>query len=212
MEIGVLFDLDGVLIDSESVYTKFWDDMNRMFPTGIDNFALKIKGSTLPSILNTYFPDPSTQAQIHKLIKDFEATMEYKPFPEAIRFVEDIKDAGIRHAIVTSSSQKKMDTVYLQNPGFKELFDAIVTGDMVTHSKPNPEPYLIGAKSINVDIRNCFVFEDSLSGIKAGMDSGATTIAMATTLPMAQLKGKAHKIINDFTGFNISDMLSAKHF
>ncbi len=210
MSIGALFDLDGVVIDSESVYTDCWNAIEKRFPTGIDNFALKIKGSTLPKILETYFPDKHIQEEIKKILTDYEANMRYIPFNEAIRFIGELNAAGVRCAIVTSSSQKKMDNLYKQNPGFRELFAAVITGDMVTHSKPNPEPYLIGAKAIGTDITDCFVFEDSLSGIQSGMASGATTIALATTLPFDEINGKAHKTIHDFTGFHLSDILAAK--
>lgn len=56
MKTGVLFDLDGVLIDSESIYTEFWEDVDKVFPTNVPDFAHIIKGSTLPKILGTYFP------------------------------------------------------------------------------------------------------------------------------------------------------------
>ena len=210
MTTGALFDLDGVVIDSESAYTECWKEIEERFPTGIDNFAIKIKGSTLPKILDTYFPDKQVQEEIGKMIVDYERNMRYVPFPEAIRFIEELNASGVKCAIVTSSSQKKMDNLYEQNPGFRELFAAVVTGDMVTHSKPDPEPYIKGAEAIGIDIKDCFVFEDSLSGIQSGMASGATTIALATTLPFDEINGKAHKTIHDFTGFSISDMLSVK--
>lgn len=210
MATGVLFDLDGVIIDSESSYTEFWAAIEKRYPTGIDNFALKIKGSTLPTILNTYFPDSSVQEEICRMIIDYEREMRYTPFPEAIRFVRELNGAGLKCAIVTSSSQKKMDNLYAQNPGFRELFAAVVTGDMVSRSKPDPEPYLTGAKAIATAIGDCFVFEDSISGIQSGMSAGATTIALATTLPFDEIKGKAHKTITGFAGFHIPDMLSAR--
>ena len=211
MTTGALFDLDGVVIDSESAYTECWKEIEERFPTGIDNFAIKIKGSTLPKILDTYFPNKQVQEEIGKMIVDYERNMRYVPFPEAIRFIEELNARGVKCAIVTSSSQKKMDNLYEQNPGFRELFAVVVTGDMVTHSKPDPEPYLKGAEAIGIDIKDCFVFEDSLSGIQSGMASGATTIALATTLPFDEINGKAHKTINGFTGFHISDMLAAKN-
>ncbi len=208
MEKGVLFDLDGVIIDSESIYTRFWDSIDKLHPTGIPDFAIKIKGMTLPTILNTYFADKTIQADIFHHITQFEADMEYRPFPEAIRFIQELNANHIKCAIVTSSLQNKMDELYKQNPGFREMFAAVVTGDMVKHSKPDPDPYLTGAKMLNIGIEDCYVFEDSLSGIKSGMAAGATVIALATTLPFEEINGKAHKTIHDFMGFHLSDMLA----
>lgn len=208
MEIGVLFDLDGVLIDSESRYTEFWNEVEKTYPTGIPDFAIQIKGNTLPKILDTYFPQPERQTYIHRMLKDFEATMRYDTFHEAMRFVDELNAASIKCAIVTSSSAKKMETLYAQNPGFREKFQGIVTGDVVSHSKPHPEPYLRGADSLGIDIRHCCIFEDSLSGIESGQRAGACVVGIATTLPFGQINGKACKTIHDFTGFHVEDMLS----
>ena len=210
MTKGVLFDLDGVVVDSESIYTQFWSDIDKLYPTGVENFAIAIKGNTLQRILADYFPDNDVKQDILERIKDFEINMRYKPFAEAIRFINELKRNQFRIAIVTSSSQKKMDNLYPQNPGFREMFDAVVTGDMVSHSKPDPEPYLLGAEAIGVAPESCYVFEDSISGIESGIRAGATVIGLATTLPYDKIEGKAHLTINDFTGFHVGDMLSVE--
>ena len=210
MTKGVLFDLDGVVVDSESIYTQFWSDIDKLYPTGVENFAIAIKGNTLQRILADYFPDNDVKQDILERIKDFEINMRYKPFAEAIRFINELKRNQFRIAIVTSSSQKKMDNLYTQNPGFREMFDAVVTGDMVSHSKPDPEPYLLGAKAIGVAPESCYVFEDSISGIESGIRAGATVIGLATTLPYDKIDGKAHLTINDFKGFHVGDMLSVE--
>ena len=207
---GVLFDLDGVVVDSESIYTQFWSDIDKLYPTGVENFAIAIKGNTLQRILADFFPDNDVKQDILERIKDFEINMRYKPFAEAIRFINELKRNQFRIAIVTSSSQKKMDNLYAQNPGFREMFDAVVTGDMVSHSKPDPEPYLLGAEAIGVAPESCYVFEDSISGIESGIRAGATVIGLATTLPYDKIDGKAHLTINDFTGFHVGDMLSVE--
>ncbi|MGN1257301.1 MAG: HAD family hydrolase [Candidatus Limisoma sp.] len=207
---GVLFDLDGVVVDSESIYTQFWSDIDKLHPTDVENFAIAIKGNTLQRILADYFPDNDVKQDILERIKDFEINMRYKPFDEAIRFINELKRNQFRIAIVTSSSQKKMDNLYAQNPGFREMFDAVVTGDMVSHSKPDPEPYLLGAKAIGVAPESCYVFEDSISGIESGIRAGATVIGLATTLPYDKIDGKAHLTINDFTGFHVGDILSVE--
>lgn len=210
MTKGVLFDLDGVVVDSESIYTQFWSDIDKLYPTGVENFAIAIKGNTLQRILADFFPDNDVKQDILERIKDFEINMRYKPFAEAIRFINELKRNQFRIAIVTSSSQKKMDNLYAQNPGFREMFDAVVTGDMVSHSKPDPEPYLLGAEAIGMAPESCYVFEDSISGIESGIRAGATVIGLATTLPYDKIDGKAHLTINDFTGFHVGDMLSVE--
>ena len=207
-EIGVLFDLDGVLLDTEGIYTDFWQSIDDKYPTGVPGFAHIIKGSNLTTILDTYYPDKELQKIIIDILDDFEKEMRYRPFPDAMKFVEELKAAGIPTCIVTSSSMLKMNNAFEQLPGFRELFDGLVTGDMVKNCKPNPEGYLLGAQQIGVKPKNCYVFEDSLQGIQAGLNAGCKVVALTTTVAREQIKKlKADKIMNNFADFIVKDML-----
>ena len=124
------------------------------------------------------------------------------------RFLNELKEAGIPMCVVTSSDDAKMQAVYSQHPHFTDYFDAIVVGNMVSRCKPDPECFLMGAERIGCDIADCYVFEDSFSGLEAGKAAGAHVIALATTNSRESLKGKASKIIDDFVGFTIDDMLT----
>lgn len=178
---GVLFDLDGVLLDSEGNYSIFWAQMDKEFPTGIDNFASFIKGLHLTRILSFFDNDEVRQHVLEKLL-DFERDTKYKFFPGALDFVRRLREAGIPMTIVTSSDHKKMQALYEQYPEFPTLFDHIITGDMVTKAKPDPECFLTGAKLLGVDIKDCIVFEDSRNGLIAARQSGAMVIGLPTTL------------------------------
>lgn len=204
---GALFDLDGVLIDSESTYTRFWQEIDRMYPTGIENYAIAIKGTTLPEIMKHY-DDESVKSDILRRIHDFQESMTYELYPGVVGFLTELRDRGIRSAIVTSSDNRKMQLLFEQLPQLKELVDVVVDASMVTRSKPDPEGYLKAAEAIGCNPDDCFVFEDSIQGLKAGNASGATVIALATTYPQEQLKGKAAKIIGGFEDFNVDDMLA----
>lgn len=204
---GALFDLDGVLIDSESTYTRFWQDIDRMYPTGIENYAIAIKGTTLPEIMKHY-DDDAVKSDILRRIHDFQESMTYELYPGVTAFLTELRDRGIRSAIVTSSDNRKMQLLFRQLPQLKELVDVVIDASMVTRSKPDPEGYLKAAEAIGCDPHNCFVFEDSIQGLKAGNASGATVIALATTYPQEQLNGKAASIIGGFEDFNVDDMLA----
>lgn len=207
--IGVLFDLDGVLVNSEPLYTQFWAAVEKIFPTGIPNFPIIIKGNNLSKILSTYFPDKKIQAQIIGMIDDFENEMQYDIFPGVMNFIYQLEKANIPRAIVTSSDISKVNRLYVQYPHFSKHFNSVITGDMVTLSKPDPECFLLGSKELNVDIKDCYVFEDSFSGITAGKIAGAKVIALSTTFAVEDLlKYKPDEIIKDFTGFTLNDMLS----
>lgn len=208
-ETGVLFDLDGVLLDTEGIYTDFWQTIDDKYPTGVPGFAHIIKGSNLTTILDTYYPDKELQKIIISILDGFEKEMKYRPFTDAIKFVDELKSSSIPTCIVTSSSMLKMNNAFEQLPGFREKFDGLVTGDMVKHCKPNPEGYLLGAQQIGLKPENCYVFEDSLQGIQAGLNAGCKVIALTTTVAREQIeKLKANKIINNFAGFSVQEMLS----
>jgi HAD superfamily hydrolase (TIGR01509 family) len=178
---GVLFDLDGVLLDSEGQYSIFWKSMDEMYPTGIDNFAAFIKGFHLKRILG-YFADDNVREQVLGKLMDFEKNMRFVFFPGALEFVGQLREVGIPVVIVTSSDKTKMRSLATQHPEFPTLFDHIITGDMVTKAKPDPECFLKGAQMIGLDIADCIVFEDSRNGLIAARDSGARVIGLTTTM------------------------------
>lgn len=205
-KIGVLFDLDGVLIDSESLYTGFWSGIDRDYPTGIPDFARFIKGSTLDKIMD-YFPSEQVRGDILDRIREFEKGMTYEMFDGVATFLDDLAANNMPAAVVTSSSDRKMEKVYAQLPGFRDRFAAIITGSMVSRSKPDPQGYLMGAEAIGCVPSDCYVFEDSMSGLQAGNAAGAIVVGLATTLPRQTLEGHAHRIIDSLVGFDVKAML-----
>lgn len=179
--IGFLFDLDGVLIDSESQYTNIWSDIDRAFPTGVENFALKIKGTTLENILSTYFPGDQLKKDVKKMLDEKEAEMEYEYTPGAEALLSALKENGQGAVIVTSSNDEKMSILWKQHPEMKAYFNSIVDGDQVSRSKPDPEGYLLGADRLGADAKRCVVFEDSMQGVKAGRAAGSYVVGVAGT-------------------------------
>ncbi|MGN0229605.1 MAG: HAD family hydrolase [Muribaculaceae bacterium] len=208
--IGVLFDLDGVLIDTESQYSVFWGDMGEKYLGNREEFAARIKGSNLSTILNNNFPDPDLQKDIVSQLDEFQANMSYAIYPGVKEFIQQLVENGIPMCIVTSSDDRKMESLFEQQPYFKEVFRHIITGDMVTKSKPDPECFIKGAELIGADIRRCFVFEDSMQGIAAGKASGATVIALDTTNSREAISHLTHNIISSFENYSVTDMIKYK--
>lgn len=209
---GCLFDLDGVVIDSESSYTRFWSSIDRIYPTGIENYAIAIKGTTLPEIMKHY-SDEAVKADILRRIHEFQASMAFDVFPGALQFLEGLRKAGIPAAIVTSSDNRKMTRLWQQHPALREYFHTVIDASMITRSKPDPEGYLKAADALGCRPENCFVFEDSIQGLKAGVASGATTIALATTYPRQAIRealGDDMPILDRFDGFTVDRMLALR--
>lgn len=199
---AALFDLDGVIVDTESIYTDFWDDIDRRYPTGVDNFARVIKGNTLARILDTYF-DEDLRDEILVLLKEQEESMRYRLFDGVSDFLDRLIENDIPKAIVTSSNDRKMSKLFSQIPELRPKFDAIITDAMVERSKPDPQGYLIAAEKLGVDPSDCVVFEDSFAGLEAGRRAGAYVVALATTNPRESLYEKADEVIDSFIGYDI---------
>ena len=197
---AALFDLDGVLVDTETTYTEFWSDMDRRYPTGVANFAHVIKGSTLPSILNTYFPDKAVQSAIHVLLVQFEASMKYRLFDGVSELLTLLRQKGYKTAIVTSSNLKKMDSLFSQLPELRDAVDIVITDEDVTKSKPDPQGYLLAAERLGVPPEQCWVFEDSFNGLRAGRAAGAVVVGVATTNPYDEVAK-----LSDITLHNTGD-------
>ncbi|MDE6022025.1 MAG: HAD family phosphatase, partial [Muribaculaceae bacterium] len=191
-----------VLVDSERIYTKIWEAIEAQWPTGIENFAYKIKGTTLEDILERYFPENVRENVTNELIR-LESMMIYEPLPGAIDFLNTLIKEKIPIALVTSSNNIKMEHLWNDMPDFKEKFDVIITGDEVKCSKPDPEGYMTAAKALGVTPQRCAVFEDSLQGVKAGKAAGAYVIGVAGTLKASDIAPYCDTVVNAVAEVNL---------
>ena len=202
-EIVALFDLDGVIIDTETQYTVFWNKVGeRYFPTQKD-FGLIIKGQTMTQIYDKYFSgNDKAKQELGEALIAFQDEMTYNYIAGAYEFMTDLKRHGVRMGIVTSSDQQKMAHVYESHPELKEMADKIFTAEMFTRSKPAPDCFLLGAKYFGVAPEQCVVFEDSFHGLQAGTDAGMFVVGLATTNAASQIDGKCNKVIANFEGLD----------
>ncbi|MDE5785475.1 MAG: HAD family hydrolase [Duncaniella sp.] len=202
---GALFDLDGVLIDTEGQYSIFWAETGRKYNVGGPTFSDDIKGTNLALIL-ALFPE-EVREQVRDEIHHYEHVMDYPLYPGALELLESLHAAGIPIAIFTSSDNMKMELLFKRHPEVSAHVDAIITGDMVTRSKPDPEGYIKAAAAIGRDIERCYVFEDSMQGLEAGRRSGARVIGVATTNSADMIAPLSHAVIPSVTGFTAAMML-----
>lgn len=203
-----LFDFDGVLMDTETQYTRFWDEAGRKF-VDIEDFGHVIKGQTLVQIMGKYFAGHSEADRrlVVDMINDFERNMIFDFIPGAWEFLAELKQAGIPSAIVTSSNEQKMSQVYKAHPQLHTMVDAILTSEHFSRSKPDPECFLKGMEILGGKPEETFVFEDSLHGLNAGRASGAHVIGLATTNSREVISPLCDLVIDDFRGFSLDDCL-----
>lgn len=209
-KLAALFDFDGVIMDTETQYTLFWDKQGRHY-LGIEQYGCRIKGQTLVQIYEKDFSGmPEAQEQITRDLARFEQEMTYEYIPGVEAFIADLRRHGVSLAVVTSSDDKKMENVYRTHPEFKQQFDRILTAGMFTRSKPAPDCFLLGMEIFGTTPEQSFVFEDSFHGLQAGRDSGAMVIGLATTNSREAITGKADYVINDFIGMSYERLVALR--
>ena len=197
---AALFDLDGVVLDTESQYSRFWGSIGREFHPEVSDFGDRIKGQTLTQIYDAWFNGQAEQqTDITRRLDAFEAHMDYPYIPGAEAYIRRLHDAGIPLAIVTSSNQAKMRNVFAAHPELKQYFQRILTSEDFAASKPAPDCYLRGAQAFGVEPSACVVFEDSLNGLKAGRAAGCYVVGLATTNPADVIAPLADCVVADFT-------------
>lgn len=194
-----LFDFDGVIADTEHYYTDFWTIQGRIYFPDMPDFANQIKGRSLKTIYEDYFSClPKARKQIEQALKAQEADMKYPLVSGAAEFLQ-LSRQYVKTALVTSSSESKMQHVYEQLPFIRESFDVIITAADIIRSKPSPECYFLAAERLGVTPDECVVFEDSEAGIQSAKNAGMKIAALATTLSRQTLMPLADTIIDNFT-------------
>ncbi|MDR0894519.1 MAG: HAD family phosphatase [Prevotellaceae bacterium] len=205
--VALLFDLDGVVIDTESQYSLFWHRAGADY-LGMSDLEHRVKGQTLTYIYDTFFPNMAAeQAAITASLDRFEQQMTFDYLPGVEAFLIELRQRNMKSAVVTSSNEQKMAAVHRAHPELRSLFTRILTAELFSRSKPAPDCFMLGMKLLGVMPQNTYVFEDSINGLKAGMASGATVVALATTHPREAIQPLSHYIIDDFNGMTYDKLI-----
>ena len=199
----VLFDLDGVIMDTESQYSIFWNRTGKEL-LGLDDFGKIIKGQTLTHILMHFEGASKSKDEIIAELYEYERNMSYDYIPGADEFMKSLKTKGIPMAIVTSSNDAKMENVRKVRPELWELTEAVLTSEHFSKSKPDPECFLKGMEILGGRPEETYVFEDSIHGINAGRSAGAKVIGLATTNTREAIADLCDQVIDDFRGFELA--------
>lgn len=196
---GAFFDLDGVVFDTEPQYSRFWKAEGQRYHPEVIDLEKRIKGQTLTEIYDHYFADvASEQPLITQRLTAFEQQMDFPFVPGLVDFVSDLRQHGVHTAVVTSSNRPKMAQVYRRHPGFRRLFDVILTSEDFAESKPSPDGYLRAAARFGLSPDECVGLEDSFNGMRAVISARMTLVALATTNPAEALKPYTGLILKDY--------------
>jgi mannitol-1-/sugar-/sorbitol-6-phosphatase len=192
---GVLFDMDGILISSIGSVERSWRYWASL--RGVDpDYACRIAhGRRAIETVAELRPDLDSEAEL-KIIEEREAADNegVTVLPGVLNQLAAIPQG--RWTVVTSATER-LARARLATAGIA-LPDHLVTANQVTHGKPHPEPYLTGAALLGLAPRECVVFEDSSSGVKAGRAAGCTVVATTFSHPVEALE-QAHYLVRDLT-------------
>lgn len=178
---GVVFDMDGTLLDSMYVWKEIDDEfLGKRGLVHTADMTSEIEGMSFNETA-VYFKERFALGESLDEIKAewnqaayVKYSQEIGAKPGAVEFVRRLKDMGIRLGIATSNS-RSLSEACLEHLGIRQLFDAVVTGDDVDRGKPNPEIYLKAAAGMGVPPEACLVFEDVVMGLQAGILAGMKT-------------------------------------
>lgn len=213
MKHAFLFDMDGVIIDSNPVHKIALKQFCHSYGFDLTEEQLhtKIYGRTnkdwIPAVFGPLPPDQVARygAEKEALFRELYAAT-IRPLDGLIDFLDLLKTAGIPRAIATSAPRANVDFT-LAKTGITSYFDTILDESFVNKGKPDPEIYLKTAKAVGLAPEVCIVLEDSLSGVEAGKSAGCKVIGFTTTHSVAELK-KADHVVANFRGLDPQKLIS----
>lgn len=180
---GILFDMDGVVLDTEKLYTRFWQEAAKLcgYPMTKEQ-ALGMRslnrGAGATKMQSYFGPDVDYEAIRKKRMELMDAFVAHEGVEQkpGIQGLLDYLDAkGIKKAIATSSPLDRTK-LYLSSVGLVERFDELVSGYMVEKGKPEPDIYLYAASKLGLKPEECMVLEDSPTGILAAHRAGCIPV------------------------------------
>jgi HAD superfamily hydrolase (TIGR01509 family) len=192
---AVLWDMDGTLVDTEPYWIEAeYDLVAEHGGAWSDEHAHALIGSPLmvsaEYIRHHGGVDLAPEAVVQRLLDHVSARVrERMPWqPGARELLGELVDAGVPCALVTMSWTQLASAVLEALPA--GWFDVVVTGDEVTHGKPHPEPYLLAASRLGVEVADCVAIEDSVPGLASAEAAGARTIAVPHLVPIPPAPGR----------------------
>jgi HAD superfamily hydrolase (TIGR01509 family) len=200
---GVIFDMDGVLTDSEPAFYAAINDVLAMYGTsvGMREYARFI-GSATPVTWSGLIELRHLPVSLEEVLEAYEPPLMARlrqprpPLPGARALIDRLKARGVPIALCTASYSRWVDAI-LSGAGLDGLFDAISAAEMVERTKPDPAPYLLAATQLGLRPAECTAIEDSVNGLRSALDAGTYVIQLrATDTAAAPMDGVARVIVS----------------
>lgn len=204
MKHGAIFDMDGTLFDTEKLYRRAWLDVADEFgqeksyelPTAISGTNL---GEESLQIIRRFYPNINAPAYLARVLAEVNAAAERNL--ELMAGVEEIlaffKSAGVKTAVASSAPVAVIER-NLTRANLRGYFEVLTGGDQIKNGKPAPDIFLLAAERLNLPASDCYIFEDSLNGIRAAAASGGAAIMIPDTVqPTDDIKKICAAVFND---------------
>jgi beta-phosphoglucomutase len=206
---AILFDLDGVIVDSLHYHYLAWNHMFKEIGGSVTEESIFLsEGMNSFEILPLFLKKFNVELPVEKHKEFIESKRNYfrqivklTYYPNAFETIEKLRDRGYTTALVTACARKNMEKSI--DAEHQKLFEFIISGDEVARSKPNPDPYLIAQKTLGLEVSECVAIENAPLGVESVKNAGMICIAVESTLGRQYLQ-KADFIINEIqelTGF-----------
>ena len=202
---AILFDMDGVLLDTESVCKICWRRAaDEIGLKNIDEIFMQCVGRSRTDtilLLQKYLPNQNAAFTFRERTGELFDVVWHeeglKKMPYVVECLESLKNAGFRLAVASSTRALKVHP-QLKEAGIFDYFETITTGDMVSHSKPDPEIYLKSAESLKLSCEECVAIEDSPNGVRSAFSAGIKCIMVPDLIqPDSEIKEKSWKIFKN---------------
>ena len=203
---GILFDMDGVLINSEPLHEFTLLELSGQFGRRFEKESELQQFKGLPEVsiarlLKKIYPkvtlttDEITKLRLKQLLENFDVVQMIEG---SLEFVKRCKAAGFRLGLTTSAARVVQQLAF-EKFGLSEYFDAVVTGEDIERGKPDPEPYLLTAANLSQPATACLVIEDAVSGVISGKAAGCLVVGITTSFAAEDLRnGGADLVISSF--------------
>ena len=204
---AILFDFDGVIVDSEPIHYHTFQETLKKFGVKIDEqrWYDEFTGTGSPHIMKVLFEENGIKEDLDKWVKirrnklwNYLRNNEIELKKGLKEFLELLEKRGIKRA-VTSGSKEDTINFILKKIGIDNYFEIVLGRESIKNRKPDPEIFLLGAKRIGAEPEECLIIEDSISGITAAKKSGIKYICMKS--PGNQGLKECAIIISDYTEF-----------
>lgn len=212
---GVIFDWDGVIIDSSRHHEQSWErlahEIGKLLPAGhfLRGFGKKNEW-IIPNLLEwSRDPEDIRRLSLRKeaLYREIVAEIGIEALPGVREFLRRLQDAGVKTCIGSSSHRLNIVAV-LARLGLESAFGGIVSSEDVVEGKPHPDVFLKAARVIGLPPARCVVFEDAFVGLEAARAGGMKAVAVATTHPGSDLVGRADRIVDRLDQLDIADLVN----